>query len=111
MTRKNIEFVDVVLVEEDGKIDFHELQDNEQERIDVGEEVDLNDGFRRIRFYSTPNSAVEDLQITWKTLVRYRDLAMDNGAFNRVVLYSDVILDLATMIQVAGAELPKLPVQ
>ena len=52
---------------------------------------------------------VEALQITWKTLVTYRDIALEQAPpdFERVVIYSNVIEDIATMIQAMGAELPK----
>lgn len=51
---------------------------------------------------------VEQLQTTWKTLVVFRDIALEDNDIERAFKYSEVIEDFAYMIQAAGAELPSL---
>lgn len=56
-------------------------------------------------------NAIDDLEVTWVTLVTYRDIALSQPEpdWNRVTLYTHVIEDIATMIQGAGRDLPKIP--
>jgi hypothetical protein len=51
---------------------------------------------------------IQELKITWRTLVTYRDLALKHNDFERTTLFSAVIQDIATMIQASGNDLPDL---
>jgi len=54
------------------------------------------------------NTPLEALEVTWKTLVVFRNVALKANDFQRAMLYTDVITDFAVMIQSQGVELPSL---
>lgn len=55
------------------------------------------------------NTYIDELQVTWKTLVALRDLALNSGEdWDRVSYMSAAIQDIASLIQVAGHELPPI---
>lgn len=54
------------------------------------------------------NTPLEALEVTWKTLVVFRNVALKANDFQRAMLYTDVITDFAVMIQSQDVELPSL---
>lgn len=106
-------FVDIVFT--DGArpgpdLTFVEVENDKRAGIGwLGEWVDREDGYRVYRIQNETKSPVEDLQVSWLTMVTYRDLAIENGDFERSIMYSYVLEDLAIMIKSTGADLPDLP--
>jgi len=54
------------------------------------------------------NMAPYDISRAWKVMVVYRNIALDQADFERVMLYSHVLEDLATMLQAIDFPLPSV---
>lgn len=72
----------------------------------------FEDGSIWLADYVTPRrSAVTPgaLEVTWQTLVIFRDIALTESDFERVSYLSAAIRDISTMIHAQGGNLPEIP--